>query len=87
MKSISERQQFIEQLTEKLGKPIPESDSVIMEGAITWVWAIDFSTFEVFIDSEGKISLEIYNYPNAHSDPIMEDITVENVLQKAKDFA
>ena len=75
---------FLEQLTKILGEPVPISDHVI-EGDIEWGWSAKKSSFTVFIDSEGKIELHISNYPKTH--PIVsEDITVEKVLKKAKDF-
>ena len=85
MKFIPERQDFLELLTKILGEPIePKSDHVV-EGEIEWGWAAKFCSFTVYIDPEGKIDLHISIPPNPH--PIMsEDITVEKVIQKARDF-
>lgn len=85
MESMPERQQFREQLVEILGEPIkPISDGVEL-GEIEWGWTADFSSFTVFIDSKGKIDLEVNNYPKVNPE-IVKNATPAQSLQKARDF-
>ncbi len=90
MKSKQERLIFLERLTEILGEPIvkaPKDDKGkhVIEGDIEWGWSINMSSFSVFIDSEGKIYLQIANYPDIEKTPDVT-LTEEEVLKKAKDF-
>lgn len=89
MKSKQERLIFLERLTEILGEPIekdPRNDGEhVIEGDIEWHWVAKMSSFAVFIDSEGKIDLQIAIHPNP-CEILSEGVTDEEVLKRAKNF-